>query len=105
MESAASHRAIGQKTREFASAEESGVEGAERQRQSERAVEGREGRMQGHERSLPNPGGMPGPGPGAMTKVVPLSSQQIQQLLEDNAVILKAITESQSLGRWEECEK
>mmetsp|Transcript_4793 Transcript_4793/g.12080 ORF Transcript_4793/g.12080 Transcript_4793/m.12080 type:complete len:122 (-) Transcript_4793:1767-2132(-) len=47
----------------------------------------------------------PGPGPGAMTKVVPLSSQQIQQLLEDNAVILKAISESQSLGRWEECEK
>ncbi len=45
------------------------------------------------------------PPPQTKPAVIPLTSQQIQQLLEDNAVILKAIQEAQNLGRVEECEK
>ena len=37
--------------------------------------------------------------------LAPLDSRTIQQLLEDNCTLLRIISEKQSLGRWDECEK
>lgn len=37
--------------------------------------------------------------------LVPVETDKIQRILEDNAAILKVITEKQGSGRWDECEK